>query len=531
MVGDTETAGPAAEHAGSIAGDAESECPARGGERPDAGDRFWTSFGFASALLDRGRDGIFAFDREGRLTYWNRSLERIYGLSRERALGKRALDVLPVLRESGDERFLGDALLGRHASVAVRPHRDSETGLVRYYETTYAPVRSEDGRIVGGTAVVHDVTEAKRSDHESMESENRFRIMANSAPVLLWMAGRDARCEFFNRQWLEFTGRSLDEELGDGWVESVHAEDFQRCVDGYMDAFRARRPFRLEYRLRRHDGQYWWILDQGAPRYSPGGEFAGFIGSCIDVTDFKDAEDRLRAAKAELEARSAELRRSNADLEQFAYAASHDLKEPLRTVASYAQLLKRRYERKLDPDADEFIGYLVDGATRMQALIEGVLEISSMGSQEHEPARVDSDAVFENTVAALRTTIERSGATVTHDPLPQLVADPVQLGQLFQNLLSNAIVFRRDEPPRVHVSAARKEEFWLFSVRDEGIGLDPRYASKIFNLFSRLNPREAYPGTGMGLAVCKKVVERHGGRIWVESEPGRGSVFRFTLPA
>jgi light-regulated signal transduction histidine kinase (bacteriophytochrome) len=243
----------------------------------------------------------------------------------------------------------------------------------------------------------------------------------------------------------------------------------------------------------------------------------------------RDNRDLALSRKA-LEESIAELARSNADLQQFAYVASHDLKEPLRMVASYTQLLARRYKGKLDSDADEFIRYAVDGANRMQWLINDLLAYSRVTVQDKVSEEVDCNSVLEEVLSDLRVAVEESRAVVTRAPLPTVMADRIQLGQLFQNLIGNAIKFHGKEPPQVHVSAERRPTEWLFSVRDNGVGLDPEYAERIFVIFQRLHNREEYPGTGIGLAICKKIVERHGGRIWVVSQTDQGATFHFTLP-
>ena len=236
-----------------------------------------------------------------------------------------------------------------------------------------------------------------------------------------------------------------------------------------------------------------------------------------------------RSAEQQLELRAHELARSNADLEQFAYVASHDLREPLRMVSGYVQLIAEEVGDKLGPDAHDYVGFALDGTQRMDALIQALLSYSRVGSRGMRLERVSPETVLKDVLGDLRKAQEESGAVVTHGPLPTITADVTQIRQLFQNLLANAMKFRGEAPLEIHVSAQESAAEWQFAVRDNGIGIDPRHAEKIFVLFQRLHTREAYPGTGIGLAVCKRIVERHRGRIWVESEPGKGSTFRFTL--
>ena len=242
-----------------------------------------------------------------------------------------------------------------------------------------------------------------------------------------------------------------------------------------------------------------------------------------EISDRKRSEEHVRKLNQELQ-------RSNEELELFAYVASHDLQEPLRMVTSYMQLLEKRYAGQLDNDAKEFIDFAVDGADRMHVMINDLLTLSRVGTRGKPFKPVDSGKILDQAIADLGVAIGESGAEVTHGPLPHVMADPGQLAQLFMNLLGNAIKFRGDDAPSIHVSADKKDGEWVFSVRDNGIGIDSRYAAKIFVIFQRLHGRKSYPGTGIGLAVCKKIVERHGGRIWVDSEPGKGSRFYFSMP-
>jgi light-regulated signal transduction histidine kinase (bacteriophytochrome) len=224
------------------------------------------------------------------------------------------------------------------------------------------------------------------------------------------------------------------------------------------------------------------------------------------------------------------LARSNAELQQFVHVASHDLKEPLRMINSFVQLLQRKFDGKLDAESGEYIKYTIEGAHRIQHLIDDLLSYTRLGAKSFSPRQVDLSTVFKETLSNLSMASEENQTEITCDPLPRVMADPTHMLLLFQNLIANAIKFCDKEKSRVHVSARPEADFWLFQVEDNGIGIDPQYFEKIFVVFQRLHPRDQYPGTGIGLALCKKIVEQHGGKIWVESEVGKGSKFRFTLP-
>ncbi len=302
--------------------------------------------------------------------------------------------------------------------------------------------------------------------------------------------------------------------------------------------------FRAEYTAHRDNFFY-------APRVRDLGEGMALIGRRKDGTEFpievglshvntpdgalafgmvNDISERRRAA-SELEHLNDELRRSNVEIEQFAHVASHDLQEPLRMVTSYLQLIERRYADRLDENGKEFIGFAVDGAKRMKALIKDLLELSRAGTYTTKFREVDARSVFENAVDNLKTAIEESGARITADPLPTIVGDPVLLTQVFQNLIANAIKFQKDGAPRAHISAEQQGAVWIFSIRDNGIGIESQHQDRIFRIFERLHPTEEYSGSGIGLAITRKIVERHGGKIWVESQPGTGSTFHFSICA
>ena len=283
---------------------------------------------------------------------------------------------------------------------------------------------------------------------------------------------------------------------------------------------------KMEHVHHAQDGSRQYVELHGYPIFGEDVAVVQMIEYALDVTD---ASGRRRERKRW--SIMPKLERSNEELEQFAYVIAHDLREPARMVKGYLNLLVQRYQGQLDEKADMFIDYAVDGAERMQEMIDALLDLSRIGTRGEEFTPTDAEAVLERTLRALGRAIEDAEAEVTSDPLPTVLADEAQLAQVFQNLIANGIKFRQeDEPPRVHISAEREGDEWVFSVADNGIGIDPKQADRIFQIFQRLHTEEEYPGLGIGLALCKRIVERHGGRIWMESEPGAGSTFYFTIP-
>jgi PAS domain S-box-containing protein len=401
-----------------------------------------------------------------------------------------------------------------------------KNGTYRWIRDEVKLIRDQTHQSTEVIGYMIDITERKQIEEALRESEERFRLMANSAPVLIWMANGEGECTFFNQVWLDFTGRTLDQELGKGWLAGVHPDDARYLLESCSLRLQQREHFIMEFRLKRWDGEYRWILNQAVPRVTQDDHFSGYIGSCIDITERKQAEEQLFTLNRE-------LLLSNRELEQFAYVASHDLQEPLRMVSLFSQLLAHKYQDNLDEDTQTYIHYIVDSASRMQQLITDLLAYSQVGTSKSKGnfKRIDCNQVLQQVLQNLKIAIAEYNATIHFAPLPTVIADEQQLVLLLQNLICNAIKYCHPQIlPQVEIAVQSLPGEWCFSVRDNGIGIKSEHFERIFKIFQRLHHTQEYRGTGMGLAICQKIVERHGGRIWVESEVDQGSTFYFTIP-
>ncbi len=363
------------------------------------------------------------------------------------------------------------------------------------------------------------------AEHNALRrSEERFRSLVENASNVIAIVDTDAAVRYVSDSSMRVVGCRPDELTGKALLGYVHPDDREKLAAVLSScAQESGAVLTSEVRFKRSEGD-WCTIEVVASNRLSDPAISGI------VITFRDITERMRAAEA-LVQKAEELARSNTELQQFAYVASHDLQEPLRMLSSYSQLLSKRYQGRLDQKADTYIRFIVDGAKRMQVLINDLLTYSRVGTRGKPLGPTDCEAVLKAALTSLQIAIRESGAVVTQDPLPTVLGEESQLGQLFQNLIGNGIKYRNSRAPQIHVSCRQKAADWLFSVKDNGIGIDPQYAERIFIIFQRLHTREEYPGTGIGLAVCKKIVERHGGRIWVESEAGKGATFYFTLPA
>ncbi|HYC28681.1 MAG TPA: ATP-binding protein, partial [Chitinophagaceae bacterium] len=310
---------------------------------------------------------------------------------------------------------------------------------------------------------------------------------------------------------------------------AIHPDDRPKMEKARQEALEQGKKVDVEHRIIRADGQVCHMHTKGEITHDANGVPTWFSGTMQDITQRKEAELRLQQLNEDLQQRAAELKASNAELERFAYVASHDLQEPLRMVTSFLGLLNKKHNNDFDETSKKYIHYAVDGAERMKGLIQDLLHYSRLGSSAEKPTAVNLQEVMRDILHDFTALIQESDALINVETLPVVQGNKTQLSQLFQNLVGNALKYRGKEQPRIHVQRKEEETHWLFSVKDNGIGIDPKYFDKIFVIFQRLHNKDLYGGTGIGLAVCKKIVENHGGRIWVESSSGQGSTFYFTL--
>ncbi len=476
-------------------------------------------------LFDSLKEGIIMTDMEGKILDCNQACLDLIGSSETDLRGMDYSKLVPEKWLEHEQRIIADQVMVKGYSDPYEKEHLRKDGTTFPVICTKLLIKDKEGKPQGIWSITTDITERKKAELALKESEEKYRSLFQNmtegfalCEIILDEKGNpsDFRYLDLNRAWEKMTGLPPDMALGKKATEVFPGLE-RHWTDTLGAVALSGEPAHIE--------NFLGALDRWFDVYAYSPKKGYFVVLFRDTTDRKKAEERLKQA-------SEELARSNKELEQFAYIASHDLQEPLRMISSFIQLLDKRYKGKLDQDADEFIGFVVSGASRMQIMINDLLAYSRVGTRGKPPEPVECENVFSQAMENLKISLEESGAAVTHDPLPAVMADSSQMVQLFQNLIGNAVKFRREgEQAKVHVSAQRKTTEWVFSVKDNGIGISRESFDRLFQVFQRFQPQAKYPGSGIGLAICKKIVERHGGRIWVESEPGKGSTFYFTVPS
>ena len=476
-------------------------------------------------LLEAAPDAMVVVDEDGAIVLVNVQTEKQFGYPRDELIGRKVTEIIPT---GFAERLIADG--SRSSAEALAQHIGTGIELVALrkdgsefpIEIMLSPLASPDGVLV--TAAIRDISTRKAAEELMMRAEQRYRGLLEAAPDPMVVVDEAGAIVLVNVQTEKQFGYRRDELLGRkvidiipiGFAERLVADKLRSPEEALAQVIGAG----IELTALRKDGGEFPIEIMLSPLESADGILVTAVIRDISIR---------KAADADLIEMIAELKRSNEELSQFASFASHDLQEPLRMVSSYTQLLAKRYAGKLDADADEFIAFAVDGATRMQRLVQDLLTYSRIGTKRMDVTLVSSQKAMDLALANLAGAIEESGARIISDPLPEVAADEAQLAQLFQNLIGNAIKYRAASAPEVHVSALQTRDRWQFSVEDNGLGIEARYYDRIFGMFQRLHNRNEFSGTGIGLAICRKIVECNGGEISVTSEPGRGSTFRFSL--
>jgi PAS domain S-box-containing protein len=478
-------------------------------------------------LLEAAPDAMVVVNRAGEIVLLNLQGEKQFGYDRGELVGQQVKNIIP---EGFAERLIADATrsvadaLKQQIGMGIELIGRRKDGSEFPIEIMLSPLENAEGILV--TAAIRNISVRKAAEEHLAQMEGRYRGLLEAAPDAMVVVNQAGEIVLLNLQAEKQFGYYRDELVGqqvkniipEGFAERLIADGTRTAAEALTQQIGAG----IELSGRRKDGRTFPIEIMLSPMENSEGIL--ITAAIRNITERKKSEEHL--------VKTAEgLKRSNDQLEQFAYVASHDLQEPLRMVASYTQLLAKRYQGRLDSDADEFIAYAVDGCNRMKGLIRDLLNYSHAGTDSKVLREISSETALKEALINLRGSIEESGAIVTHDWLPAITADDTQLVQVLQNLIGNAIKYHGTAAPLVHVSATKNGgKEWIFSVRDNGLGIAPQYLERIFIIFQRLHGQQAFSGTGIGLAICKKIVERLGGRIWVESQPEKGSTFFFSLP-
>ncbi|MBC2593599.1 PAS domain S-box protein [Ruficoccus amylovorans] len=476
-----------------------------------------------AAIVESSDAAIVSESADGTITSWNAAAERMYGYTAQEMIGQTMARLIPHDAFADEADVIQNIRRGARNGhfEAKRQHKD---GSLLDVSVMVSSVLDDRGKRIGISRIARNISEQKRMEEDLQESLREIQNLkaALDEHAIVAITDPKGKITYVNDKFCAISQYAREELIGQDHRmlnSAFHSKDFMRELWATITQGKI---WHGKIRNRAKDGHFYWVDTTIVPFMGADGRPQKYVAVRSDITESMQVAETLAR-------QAARLARSNKDLEQFAYIASHDLQEPLRAVSGCAQLLKKRYEGKLDAKADEFIHHTVEGAERMQRLIRDLLAFSRVGTRGEEMQKINLEQPLKTAMENLAVLIKECDATITCDPLPEIHGDSGQLTMLMQNLIGNAIKFRGERRPEVHIGAVKEGDAWTVSVRDNGIGIEADYFERIFIIFQRLHTRDEYSGTGIGLALCKRIVERHGGNIWVESTPGQGSVFSFTL--
>lgn len=461
------------------------------------------------------------------------NVQGVLGYSSETLIGKKLSDISPEIQPDGvasqpkiSEMLVFNKIIKENSFSwnFLNINKQEIPCMVHF-----TPSNEED--IV--EALVIDQTEQEVSKFAMLKNIERYYTLSSLSPVGIFQADPFGDYIYINDAWFRMTGLKLEQAIGDGWTKAIHPDDLFWVQNSWKHAVLSGTKYQAAFRIIHSSGKESWVMTQANPEIGENGKIQSYVGSVSDITEWKYIEQKLIRSEEKLEKtvaeRTRELQHSNKSLERFAYSVSHDLQEPLRMIVSYLQLLEKRVGDRLNDTEKEYFDFATEGATRLKALLDGILKYSRVNTHQKPLDSINMEEVLQQVIKQLDAALKTSDASISFEWLPQVRADASQMNQVFQNLIGNAIKFCTDRLPEIKIKAEEREDEFLFSVADNGIGINEEYKDLVFLIFHRLNARSKFPGSGIGLSICKNIIERHGGEIWFESTLGVGTTFYFTL--
>jgi PAS domain S-box-containing protein len=492
-----------------------------------------------AAIVTSSDDAIISTTLHGIVTSWNKGAERLFGYTAEEMIGQSILRLFPPEEFAQEDRIVARLIEGERIEH-YRTIRRRKDGAHVDVSLTISPLKDSQGRIVGVSKIARDITDQKRVEATLRESESFYRQTLESLPGLVFTNWPDGYCDYVSEQWVEFTGVPASEQLGSGWVHVLHPDDRERAYAAWREAVECRGQYDLEYRVRRHDGEYEWFKVRGRAIRNEAGTVVRWFGAAVNVDNLKRTQDALyerdhalTKANDALTAQSAALGEANKELESFSYSVSHDLRAPLRTIDAFSRIVEEDHGHRLDDEGRRCLGVVRQAAAQAGELIDDLLDLSRLGRQSMQLRPVSMTDLARNVANELLRAAQCASLDLQIGNMPFCLGDARLLKRVWMNMLDNAIKYTSTvESPRIEVGWMPDDQcrdMAVYWVKDNGVGFDMKYVHKLYGVFQRLHRKEEFEGTGVGLAIIQRIVGRHGGRVWAEGKLNSGATFYFTV--